>query len=306
MEKFSLGTTLTLPAWETLEVASPFQAETLAETLVGGQAFRWFHGPGEADWTGIWGRHAASLRLTPVGNLEASLLTEATSPGDVRDYLGLDRLGRLEAALPCRSDPVLATLEKRWRGLSLLRQPPGETLLAFICSANKQILQIRAMLQQLSDRFGEPLADTPFRSLPSWERLSEAGEADLRDCGLGYRAAHIAGTAAFLKERPGFLDAVAALPTGQAREALLKLPGVGPKVADCVLLFGFGRTEVFPVDTWIARILGTRYPDLAGWNRRQLATFARIHFGEAAGLAQQWFFSEARHPLPPAPPSPEG
>lgn len=298
MEKFSLGTTLTLPAWETLQVASSFRAETLAETLVGGQAFRWFHGPGEADWTGTWGRHAASLRLTPGGDLEAGLLTGATSPGDVRHYLGLDRLEHLEAALPCRSDPVLATLEKRWRGLSLLRQPPGEALLAFICSANKHILQIRTMLQELSNRFGEPLGDTPFRSLPSWERLSEAPEPGLRDCRLGYRAAHVAGTAAFLKERPSFLDEVADLSTGQAREALLQLPGVGPKVADCVLLFGFGRTEVFPVDTWIARILGTRYPDLSGWDRRQLAAFARIHFGEAAGLAQQWFFSEARNPLP--------
>ena len=297
MEKFSLGTTLTLPAWETLTEVSPFRVETLAETLIGGQAFRWFRGPGGTFWVGIWGMHLVSLRLAPCGALEAGLLTKSTSLKEVRRYLGLDRLARLEAALPCRSDPVLGALQNRWRGLSLLRQPPGETLLSFICSANKHILQIRNILQELSDRFGEPLEDTPFRALPTWERLAHAAEPDLRDCRLGYRAAHIAGTAAFLKKRPAFFHEVAALPTRLAREALLELPGVGPKVADCVLLFGFERTEVFPVDTWIARILGTRYPDLAKWDRRQLATFARIHFGEAAGLAQQWFFSEARNPL---------
>lgn len=298
MEKFSLGTTLTAPVWEELEAGSFFRAETLAETLVGGQAFRWFSAPGGTFWMGTWGRHAACLRLNAGGGLETALLTELTTRKDLRCYLGLERLSRLEAALPCRTDPVLASLGRRWKGLSLLRQPPGEALLAFICSANKHILQIRKMLEDLSERFGEPLRGTPFRALPSWERLAEAPEAALRDCRLGYRAAHIAGTAAFLKERPTFLDEVADLSTGQAREALLQLPGVGPKVADCVLLFGFDRTEVFPVDTWIARILGTRYPELAGWDRRQLAAFARIHFGEAAGLAQQWFFSEARNPLP--------
>jgi N-glycosylase/DNA lyase len=90
------------------------------------------------------------------------------------------------------------------------------------------------------------------------------------------------------------LNQIKHLSLSEARIALQQLPGVGPKVADCVLLFGYGFAEAFPVDTWIEKILKERYPELAKWNRSQLATFARIHFGRAGGLAQQWMFAEAR------------
>jgi len=262
------------------------------ETLVGGQAFRWYWEPETSVWHGIWGDKAACLRIAESGILEAAPLTRSTTVNDTRSYLGLDRLDDWLKALPLNADPVLADLGRRWDRLSLLRQEPGETLLAFICSSNKQILQIRAMLHALARRFGTPLSGTPFHVLPTWETLFSATEAELRACALGYRARHVAGTARFLKDKPGYLAAIEHLPLPEARLALRALPGVGPKVADCVLLFGYGRAEAFPVDTWIARLLMERYPALAGWSREQLATFARIHFGRAAGLAQQWFFAD--------------
>lgn len=280
------------PAWEFRLESHPFTTRTLQETLLGGQAFRWFRVPEGGFWTGIWDTHAASLRLHENGLLEISCHGITTTPGEVRTYLGIDRLEELTAKLPCNADPCLRQLHERWGGLSLLRQPVEETLLAFICSSNKQILQIRSMLHALSIRFGRDIPDTPLRALPTWKRLAEIPEKELRSCALGYRATHVAGTAAFLRRTPDYLQKVASLPTSEARSALCRLPGVGPKVADCVLLFGFGRTEVFPVDTWIARCLARAYPELSGWNREQLATFARVHFGPAAGLAQQWFFAD--------------
>jgi N-glycosylase/DNA lyase len=292
MEKLSLGTPVIEPAWECLVKEHSLTPRTLEETLIGGQAFRWYWEPDQEFWFGLWETHAACLRIQTSGALEAAALTPHTSLEDIRFYLGLDRLPDWISALPCNADPVLADLESRWSGLSLLRQPPGETLLAFICSSNKQILQIRAMLHALAMNLGQPLSGTPFHTLPTWETLASVPESSLRSCALGYRAAHVAGTAEFLAAHPGYLEQMNNLSLQDARRALRALPGVGPKVADCVLLFGYGRAEAFPVDTWIAKSLAQRYPELAGWSREQLATFARIHFGRAAGLAQQWFFAD--------------
>lgn len=294
MEKFSLGIAVRDPVWAPVSDPHRFHSDSLEETLVGGQAFRWsWDGDGD-HWTGIWDHHVVSLRLNSENQLEAALRTPHTRMEDLRHYLGTDRIPALLEALPCRADPVLARLAESWSSLSLLRQPVGETLLAFICSSNKQIIQIRAMLEQLAGRFGKAISGTPFRSLPAWEELVHLPEAELRQCSLGYRAAHVHGTAHFLADRPDYLKQIGSLSLAEARRALQALPGVGPKVADCVLLFGFGRTGAFPVDTWIAKLLIEHYPDLANWSREQLATFARIHYGPAAGLAQQWLFAD-RH-----------
>lgn len=293
MEKLSLGNAVSLSPWETLAADCFFNEETLRETLVGGQAFRWFWEEANACWIGCWGANVIALRIQS-GQLHVSRLTRKTGKEEILHYLGMDNIPSWTDLLPCNSDPVLADLQKRWGSLTLLRQPASETLLAFICSSNKQIVQIRGMLESLSRTFGTPIPGTPFRTLPGWKELAKVREADLRACALGYRAAHVAGTARFLVKRPGFLNKINHLSLSEARVRLQELPGVGPKVADCVLLFGYGFAEAFPVDTWIEKILKERYTALAKWNREQLATFARIHFGRAAGLAQQWMFAEAR------------
>lgn len=282
---------MSAPRWEPLLKEHPFDHRTLAETLIGGQAFRWFHEPQKDCWLGVWEDNVVRLRLQASGALQVQRLT-STPLEAIRTYLGVENLPGLITTLPCNADPVLARLRDRWGGLSILRQSPSEALLAFICSSNKQILQIRTMLDNLSARFGTTIPGTSFKTLPDWNALAAAKEQNLRACALGYRAAHIAKTAAYLKGSPGFLERIKGLSLAEARTALQKLPGVGPKVADCVLLFGYGRLEAFPVDTWIAKLMIEHYPDLDGWSREQIATFARLHFGKAAGLAQQWLFSE--------------
>jgi N-glycosylase/DNA lyase len=177
-------------------------------------------------------------------------------------------------------------------GLRILRQPFGETLLGFVCSATKQIPQIKQMQALLATRHGRALPDGS-RALPTWTELAAVPEADLRACALGFRARHIAAIARFLAENPGWLDATEHAPYPEAKTRLLTLQGVGEKVADCVLLFGAGRLEAFPVDTWILKALARRY-DLADWKPAQVAHFGRTHFGPQAGLAQQYLFAYER------------
>jgi len=131
--------------------------------------------------------------------------------------------------------------------------------------------------------------------LPTWAELAAIPEEKLRACQLGFRARFIHDTAQFLAGNPGWLDETEHLPYASAKARLMELPGVGEKVADCVLLFGAGKLEAFPVDTWILKALARRY-QLDGWKPAQVAQFGRAHFGPFAGYAQQFLFSwERKH-----------
>jgi N-glycosylase/DNA lyase len=285
-------------AWKPLQPALRLSPVTLAELLDGGQAFRWYANP-DGVWTGQWARHVARFRVEADGALAWSSpvpLARATESA-LRTYLGLDTAFDAHInALPWRSDAHLATCLAAFPGLRILRQPFGETLLGFLCSATKQIVQIKQMLALLAERHGAPLdADTSARALPTWPALAALSEADLRACLLGFRTRYIHETALFLAAHPGWLEDTAALPYAEAKARLCLLPGVGEKVADCVLLFGAARLEAFPVDVWIVKTMARRY-GLEGWSPAQIAHFGRTHFGRHAGLAQQYLFaSERRH-----------
>lgn len=307
--------------WRPLPLGTPLTAAVLAETLDGGQAFRWRQR--EGIWEGIFGTQIVRLSLSPAhGDAAPSprsadsatgasrlhwtaplALAETTAPALTR-YLDLHRNSAdLTDSLPWRSDAHLAACLAAFPGLRILRQPFGETLLGFLCSATKQIVQIKQMLALLAARHGAPLisdlppiTDNPLplpRRLPTWPELALIPEAELRACQLGFRARFIHQTAQFLAAHPGWLDATEALPYAAAKERLCSLPGVGEKIADCVLLFGAGRLEAFPVDTWILQAMAARY-GLSGWKPAQVAQFGRAHFGPLAGLAQQYLFAYER------------
>ncbi len=305
-------------AWQPVRPVVTFPTEqSLRLTLVGGQCFRWREVV-SGIFLGCWGRYQATVRRGTSGQLE--YLAEA-APGNAEtqpptadgtpesqaacsavvggagmeaalaDYFAAEvDFAGADDALPWRSDAVLSRARNAVGGLRLLRQPVGETLLSYLCSSVKRIEQIR----ELTDALGRELGPRPG-VLPTWESLSQVPEARLRGLGLGYRARYISQTAAVLSQRApaswesdfrqwGYL---------KARSWLQELPGVGPKIADCVCLFGGGYHEAFPVDTWILQILAQHY-GLVGWTPEQLAQFARCHFGPAAGLAQQYLFEAAR------------
>ncbi len=195
--------------------------------------------------------------------------------------------------LPWRSDSHLKRCMDAYPNLRILRQPHGETLLGFLCSATKQIVQIKEMIKLVRDRFGRPLPDKNHQ-LPTWEELTTVEEAALRACKFGFRAANIHKTAIKLKEDQTDLSALNAITYNQAKEALCQLPGVGEKVADCVLLFGYHKLEAFPVDTWILKVMRRHY-GLDDWAPKQVSHFGRSHFGSFAGLAQQFLFAWERN-----------
>ncbi len=293
-------------AWAPLAGLPTFSADVLAETLDGGQAFRWNRQPDDT-WLGVWSDRVVRLRLNDHQRIEWSAPAHLARGTDtaLATYFAVERnFAALTDTLPWRSDPHLERCLASFPGLQILRQPFGETLLGFLCSATKQIVQIKQMLALLAQRHGArlcsendsqkdgPPTPTLYR-LPTWPELALIPESELRACLLGFRARYIAETARFLAAHPGWLEETQTLPYATAKERLCSLPGVGEKVADCVLLFGAGRLEAFPVDVWILKTLALRY-GLEGWRPPQLTQFGRAHFGPLAGLAQQYLFAWER------------
>lgn len=293
------------PAWSAWQpLGLRLAAPVLAETLDGGQCFRWTCDDAGV-WTGLWADNVAQLTLDPRGDLLGRV--PSGSPDGLqplRRYLRLDTdFVALADQLPWRSDPHLAACLAAFPGLRLPKQPFGETLLCFLCSATKQIVQIKQMVALLAQNHGQPIG-SDYHRLPTWPELAAIPEDDLRRCLLGFRARYIKQTALFLAARPGWLEETETLPYPAAKARLMELPGVGEKVADCVLLFGAAQLEAFPVDTWILKALARRY-GLSGWKPAQLTQFGRVHFGPLAGLAQQFLFAYERR-APAANLSPRG
>jgi N-glycosylase/DNA lyase len=289
--------------WQPVAPRLTLTPAALHEILDGGQSFRWQQVDGV--WTGVWSEQLVQLRLDGSELHWRALQPLARGANEaLTRYLALDTdWPALTDSLPWRSDPHLATCIAAFLGLRLLRQPFGETLLGFLCSATKQIVQIKQMVALLAEHHGSPLVSglslatcplpLPSHRLPTWAELADVPEKELRQCLLGFRAKFIHATARYLAARPGWLEETEQLPYAAAKARLLELPGVGEKVADCVLLFGAGKLEAFPVDTWVLKSLARRY-NLTGWKPAQVAHFGRTHFGPHAGLAQQYLFSWER------------
>ncbi|MDX2109268.1 MAG: DNA-binding protein [Verrucomicrobiota bacterium] len=293
--------------WQLLLPKVRFDTRSFTETLDGGQAFRWRQLGSSSElgtatgpvFEGQWLTHHLCLRLDAAGRVEwacagagvyPSIRTDQTA---LAEYLAVDEdFASYLDALPWRSDPVINEAIAMHPRLRLLRQPLEETLLGFLCSTNKQIVQIKQMLAALARSLGKEI-QPGVHALPTWTELAQATDAQLAACALGYRAKFIRDTAAHLAGDPGFFHRVHDATYDEAKALLISLPGVGPKVADCVLLFGEARHEAFPVDTWILSIMEESY-GLKGWTPAQIAHFGRQHFGTHAGLAQQFLFAKAR------------
>jgi len=291
--------------WEGLPLkVSP---SVLSLILDDGQAFRW-HRLGDETWLGFWADQAVRLLQTADTSLQFS-----APPGHGKSarqaltgYLALETdWAGLVDRMPWRSDAHLQACLNAMPGLRLLRQPLAETLLCFLCSATKQIPQICEMAESMAREIGSPppwLERTPakhqgglsFHQLPTWEQIASSSEEALRACALGFRAANVHKTACFLAAHPAWLAETATLPYAEAHTRLCELPGVGPKIADCVLLYSGTRLEAFPVDTWILKVMERHYA-LQNWTPQQIAHFGRRHFGPHAGFAQQFLFNYERH-----------
>lgn len=266
----------------------------LAATLDSGQVFRWR--PYAGGWEGIVAGRWVRLTAGPDG-----LTAETCVPPADWAWLGRwlrveDDLAAILATLP--DDPPLRAAVAAWRGLRLLRQEPWECLASFLLSSTKQIVHIRRIVAAVCQRFGEPVPVPPGRepgyAFPPAARLAACTEAELRACGMGFRAPYLRETARRVAAGDVPLEALARRPLADARAALMALPGVGRKIADCVLLFTGGFDAVFPVDVWVGRALRELYFPRRRVPPRRLLAFAETHFGPHAGYAQQYLFHYMR------------
>jgi N-glycosylase/DNA lyase len=265
-------------------VLSPDQPFSLESTLGCGQVFRWEKKG--AWWQGIVGTERICIRQR-----SRFLDFTGTSPETVRDYFQLDL--DLEQILDSvQKDAIMKDAIAMCRGLRIIRQPVWECLASYICATYANIPGIKRRISFLSETYGEKFVcgSGDCFTFPSPEAISGSDLCCGRSCGLGYRAPYLLETASAIVKDPGWEVRLQNLPYDDARKYLLRLKGVGPKVADCVLLFAFGKYEAFPVDVWIARIMHRCYgrPDLTGYE--QIARAGRDYFGRFAGYAQEYLF----------------
>ncbi len=272
----------------------PVRDYDLAGTLESGQAFRWNHVDG--GWNGVIQNHWVRLRAD-----KFSISAEAAQPvadwSWLINYLQTDLdLNAVVASFP-DDEPIRAAVNA-CRGLRLLRQDPWECLASFILSSTKQIVQIRQIVSVLCERFGEPIPAAPPYApafgFPSPARLARAREAELRACKMGFRAPYLLETARAVTDGTIDLEKLRELPVEIAREELVKLPGVGRKIADCVLLFAYGFQAAFPVDVWVIKALQKLYFPRRRASAKRLRHFSETHFGPNAGYAQQYLFHYMR------------
>ncbi|MBR5515729.1 MAG: DNA-3-methyladenine glycosylase 2 family protein [Clostridia bacterium] len=182
------------------------------------------------------------------------------------------------------SDNTIKNAVERGKGIRILRQEPFEALISFIISQNNNIPRIKGLIKTLCRKCGENLGEEKY-AFPTPKAIVDLGTEGLRELKVGFRAPYIYDAALRVANGETNLAEIAKLSTKEAETELLKIKGVGPKVAACVLLFGFDKTDTFPVDVWIKRVLSKYYPNGIDINT----------LGEYRGLAQQYLFYYERY-----------
>ena len=250
---------------------------SLAETLDCGQAFRFSFQDGR--WQGIaQGRQARLIQKEDGFVLEGCSLAEFERQW--RRYFDLDR--DYEAIRQSfLADPALAVCARYAPGIRILRQDAWETLVSFIVSQNNHVPRIKGIIERICTLFGEPVVGG--YAFPTAQKLANLDEPALEPLRAGWRSGYILDAARRVADGRLPLDQIACLPLKEAREALMTVRGVGPKVAECVLLYGMGRMEAVPLDVWMKRAMALLFPGRTPED-----------FGPYAGIAQQYIFHYSR------------
>lgn len=220
----------------------------------------------------------------------------STDPTDtLRHRLDLDRdLSAILSTFP--DEPVIQAAAERFDGLRVVTEPVVPTLISFILSAQMRIGRIHDLVTTLRETYGDTISwqDGTVSTFPDVTRLAGVSERAFRKLGLGYRAPYVKQTAALLRDDAVDLDSVAAHPYEQARSELTEFVGVGPKVADCVLLFSMDFEEPVPLDTWIQTAIETYFPDTDQGSYEATSRAIRDRFGPRPGYTQTYVFTHLR------------
>lgn len=253
----------------------------LAQTLDCGQSFRWVDtGDG---FRGIAFRREVTMRLEG-DTLYIDNASEEDFENIWRSYLDLDLdYGKIREEIG-NLHPVLREASSYAPGIRILRQEPWEALCTFIISQNNNIKRIKGIVERLCESFGDEISGG--FAFPTAESLASLDRSELAPLRAGFRDKYILDAAKKTAAGEINLEACYTLPYDEARAELMKIKGVGVKVADCTLLFGMHRIEAFPVDVWMKRALEILFPGMTASD-----------FGEYAGIAQQYIFHYSRmHP----------
>ncbi len=279
-----------------LTVNQPFD---LVSSLESGQAHRWaYPKDGDDGWyTGVVRGNLVRIRQTDDRvEFRCAPSDEAAFAPRLAEYFRFDDdISKIYDMI--NQDERVATMVRQYPGLRVLRTEPWECLVAFICSATSNIPRIHQNMESISEAFGSPVSLNGWtrHTFPTPADLAEAGEAELRRLGLGFRAPYVHLASVAVLEGRLDLDALIEMPYPEAKAALMERRGIGSKIADCIAVFSLEKLEAFPIDVWVRRALGEWYfPGQKTPPDRVLLEWAQERFGRYGGYAQQYLFHGRR------------
>ena len=260
-----------------------------------GQCFRW-NEQEDGSYTGVFGDNV--LNVSKIGN---EVIFKGICKENIKEtvgkYFDLDRdYQKIKNQLMQIDENMKRSIEYG-QGIRILNQDLWETIISFIISANNNIPRIKGIIERLSKKYGKEIEwkNTKYYTFPTAKDLENVTVQEYRELGLGFRDIRLYETTHMILDKKVDLEEMKNNPnTMEVREQLLSLSGVGPKVADCILLFSdLKRFEVFPIDVWVRRVMNDLYihnEDEAKVNKKQIEKIAQEKFGDLAGLAQQYLF----------------
>lgn len=260
-----------------------------------GQCFRW-NLEEDDSYTGVVGENVLNVK-----KVQDDIIIKGICKDNIEDvcakYFDLNtEYEEIKKVLSIVDDNLKISIEYG-KGIRILHQDVWEALISFIISANNNIPRIKGIIERLSKKYGKEIKwnNKIYYTFPTPEELSKASVKDLRILGLGFRDTRVYETTRMVKEKQIDLDNLEKIKdVNEIREQLLKFSGVGPKVADCIMLFSMKKYEVFPIDVWVKRVMTELYFEIDkekfNLSNKKILEFAKNKFGNVAGLAQQYLF----------------
>ena len=260
-----------------------------------GQCFRWNENE-DGSYTGIVRNNVLNIKME-----KNKIIVKSYGEDDLQElfnfYFDMNTDYKAMKNKLMKIDSYMVESIKYGEGIRILNQDLWEMIISYIISANNNIPRIKGIIEKMSKKYGKKIVwnNNEYYTFPTIEKLSKASVEDLRKLGLGFRDIRIYETTKMIKENKINLKELAKLDdTEKIREELLKLSGVGPKVADCILLFStLKRLDVFPIDVWVRRVMNELYikkEDEKKVSKKEIMKLANEKYGNICGIAQQYLF----------------
>lgn len=274
-----------------IEMENSFEPKHIFEC---GQCFRW-NREADGSYTGIFRNNVINVKKDGKKIIFNGMCKDNIE-AVCREYFDLDTDYEEIKNILSKVDDNLKKSIQYGEGIRILKQDLWETIISFIISANNNIPRIKGIIERLSQKYGQEIVynGISYYTFPTPQELSIATVEDLRDLGLGFRDKRVYETTKLILNKQIDLEKLRQITDSNIlREELNKLPGVGDKVADCIMLFSMKRFDVFPVDVWVRRVMNELYiknADESKVNKQQIRNLAEQKYGNLAGLAQQYLF----------------